>query len=279
MSGKMGRRDFGVSCVGATLAALSGAALGGTSKKAAFGQENGAADGQNSGNGENGEKMRILLVVGGHSYDREGLHAALKDCPNSTFDEISIPEKQDMLKPGLSKDYDVVVFHDQSFFELTQEQKDNLTALWSDEGIPTVMLHHSLISHPDFPLFRDVFGAQFIIKETEIEGRVYRKSTYKRPTDVNIYIVDRPHPITEGVKDFKINDEVFQYVYFNPRIDVLARTDHPESDAPVVWTWRYKKTPVFGMIQGDANGAFGDANYRKIFYQGLRWVVDEKKND
>ncbi len=268
MSGKMGRRDFGVSCVGATLAALSGAALSGTSKKAAFGQEN----------SENSEKMRILLVVGGHSYDREGLHAALKDCPNSTFDEISIPEKQDMLKPGLSKDYDVVVFHDQSFFKLTQEQKDALTALWSEEGIPTVMLHHSLISHPDFPLFRDVFGAQFLLEETEIEGRVYRKSTYKRPTDVNIYIVDRKHPITEGVSDFKINDEVFQYVYFNPRIDVLARTDHPESDAPVVWTWRYKNTPVFGMIQGDANGAFGDANYRKIFYQGLRWVVDQKKN-
>lgn len=267
MSGKMGRRDFGVTCVGATLAALSGAALG----KTAFGQENGE-------NGRNGEKMRILLVVGGHSYDREGLHAALKDCPNSTFEEISIPEKQDMLKPGLSKDYDVVLFHDQSFFELTQAQKDALTALWTEEGIPTVMLHHSLISHPEFPLFRDVFGAQFLLKETEIEGRVYRKSTYKHPTDVNIYIVDRKHPITEGVADFKINDEVFQYVYFNPRIDVLARTDHPESDAPVVWTWRYKKTPVLGLIQGDANGAFGDPNYRKILYQGLRWLVEQKKN-
>ncbi|MCF0234354.1 MAG: ThuA domain-containing protein, partial [Thermoguttaceae bacterium] len=162
-------------------------------------------------------------------------------------------------------------------FELNDEQKANLTALWTDEGIPTVMLHHAFISHPDFPLFREVFGAQYLLKETEIDGRKYAGSSYLKPTELKIYITDRKHPITEGVADFQINDEVFKDVYYNPKIDVLARTDHPKSDAPVVWTWHYKNTPVFGMIQGDDGGAFDDPNYRKLFYQGLRWVVDEKK--
>lgn len=263
----MNRRNFGLSCVAASLAALSGTL-------ATNAQE--AQNTETAQTAQNGEKMRILLVVGGHAYAREALHRMLADCPNATFEEISIPEKQDMLKPGLAENYDVVVWHDQSFFELTQEQKDNLTALWK-AGIPTVMLHHSFISHPDFPLFRDVFGAQFLLNETEIEGRVYPKSSYLRPTDVKIFIARREHPITAGVSDFQINDEVFKNVYYNPRIDVLARTDHPESDAPAVWTWRYENSPVFGMIQGDAAGAFDDPNYRKIFYQGLRWAVDEMK--
>lgn len=256
----MKRREFGIACIAAALTTA-----GVNMEHSTVWAEENVED----------KKLRILLVVGGHGYDKDNLHAMLRDCPNSTFEEITIPEKQDMLKPGLSKDYDVLVFHDQSFFELSQEQKDNLEALWAEEGMPTVMLHHSLISHPEFPLFRDVFGAQFLLKDTEINGRIYPKSSYLRPTDLNVYIVARKHPITEGVEDFKLNDEVFKNVYFNPHIDVLATTDHAESDVPVVWTWQYKKSPVFGMIQGDAGGAFNDPNYRKIFYQGLRWIVTQ----
>ena len=65
----------------------------------------------------------------------KNLHAMLADFPNATFEEISIPEKQDMLKPGLSKEYDVLVFHDQSFFELSDEQKENLEKLLSGEEL------------------------------------------------------------------------------------------------------------------------------------------------
>ncbi|MGN1064579.1 MAG: ThuA domain-containing protein [Thermoguttaceae bacterium] len=261
----MKRREFGLSCLATCLAAVGG----GMNVSCAYSAEEEASE---------EKKLRILLVVGGHGYDKENLHAMLRDCPNSTFEEITIPEKQDMLKPGLSEKYDVLVFHDQSFFELSDEQKANLEALWGEEGMPTVMLHHSLISHPEYPLFREVFGAQFLLRDTEINGRVYQKSTYLRPTDLNVYIVARKHPITEGVSDFSLNDEVFKNVYFNPHIDVLATTDHPESDMPVLWTWSYKKSPVFGMIQGDAGGAFNDPNYRKLFYQGLRWVVAQKSH-
>ncbi len=257
----MKRREFGQTCASAMLATLVGSLSGSN----VFADENSSE-----------KKLRILLIVGGHSYDRENLHAMLNNFPNATFDEIAIPDKQDMLKPGLSKDYDVLVFHDQSFFELTQEQKDNLEKLFGDEGIPTVMLHHALISHPEFPLFRELYGAQYLLKDTEIDNRTYKASSYLRPTNVNVYIAARKHPITEGIGDFTLVDEVFKNVYFNPHIDVLARTDHPEGDRPVIWLWRYKKSPVFGMIQGDAGGAFNDPNFRKLFYQGVRYIVSHK---
>lgn len=258
----MKRREFGVACASALITTIGGHIY--------KGMDNLLANDNSTTN-----KIRILLVVGGHSYDRDNLHAMLRECPNSSFEEITIPEKQNMLKPGLSKDYDVLILHDQSFFELSDEQKRNLELLWGDEGMPTIMLHHSFISHPEFPLFRDVFGAQFLLNDTEIGGRTYVKSSYLRPTDVNIYIVSRKHPITEGVSDFRLKDEVFKNVYYNPHIDVLARTDHPESDAPVLWTWLYKKSPVVGVIQGDAGGAFNDPNYRKLIYQSIRWVVSQ----
>ncbi|MDO5554093.1 MAG: ThuA domain-containing protein [Planctomycetia bacterium] len=220
------------------------------------------------------QPLRILLVVGGHSYDKENLHKMLSDMPGSVLKEITLPEDQDYLKQGLNKDFDVVVFHDQSRFDLTEEQKTNMEQMWA-EGMPTVMLHHALISHNDFPVIRDVFGTAFLLQEQEIDGRVRPASTYLVPTEVTLLMVDRKHPITEGVQDFTLTDEVFDKLYFNPKIDVLVTTDHPESSRPVVWTWHYKKTPVFGMIQGHDGRAFNNENYRKLFYNGLRWLVEE----
>lgn len=259
----MRRREFGLVCTTMALASLN--RIGNTSY------------GLVSELPADLRPIRILLVVGGHGYDKNNLHAMLHDCPNSTFKEITVPENQDMLRLGLSKDFDVLVFHDQSFFDLSDEQKVNLKELWGNEGIPTVMLHHAFISHPDFPLFREVFGAQYLLEDTVINGRIYTRSSYLHPTDVNICIVDRKHPITEGVSDFVLNDEVFKNVYYDPHIDVLATTDHKDSDVPVLWTWHYKKSPVLGIIQGDAGGAFNDPNYRKLFYQGLRWLVSQDR--
>jgi len=224
---------------------------------------------------ENTEKpIRMLLVVGGHGYDQENLFRMLEDMPNSSFKTIEIPQDQDLLKPGLANDYDVLIFHDQSFFELTEEQKANMEALWT-EGMPTVMLHHALISHNDVPLFREVYGAAYCAQEMEIDGRIRPASTYLKPATFTVYIVDQKHPITQGLSDFTLNDEVFGNLYFNPKVNVLATTDHPESSVPIVWTWHYKNTPVFGVIPGDNGGAFNDPNYREIFYRGVRWAVQE----
>ena len=259
----MKRREFGLMCMSSALATLT---------QPRFLSQIHADDSVSE------DKLRILLIVGGHSYDRKNLHAMLADFPNATFDEISVPDNQDMLRPGLSEKYDVLVFHDQSFFELTQDQKNNLEKLFGDEGIATVMLHHALISHPEYPFFRELYGAQYLTKDTEIGGRTYKASSYLHPTSVNIYIASREHPITHGVGDFTLIDEVFKDVYFDPHIDVLARTDHPESDRPALWLWHYKQSPVLGMIQGDAGGAFNDPNYRKLFYQGVRFIVSQKKH-
>ncbi len=265
----MNRRDFGLLCAsGLLFTSLNKDTL-----------QSGLLNGNEVDSSTTSEPpIRLLLVVGGHGYDQKNLHEMLRSFPSVTFDEITIPEQQGILKPGLSQNYDVVVFHDQSFFELSSEQKEDLENLFGKEGIPTVMLHHSLISHPDYPFFRDLFGAQYLLKDTEIDNRVYPASSYLHPTEVNIYIAHRQHPITDGVPDFTITDEVFKNVYYNPHIDVLARTDHPDGDRPVVWTWQYKKSPVLGIIQGDAGGAFTNQYYRKIFYQGIRYIIQAKRS-
>lgn len=216
--------------------------------------------------------IRVLLIVGGHGYDKPNLHKMLEEKPGVVLTEISIPESQDLLKPGLEKNYDVIVFHDQSRFPLTGIQKKNMEDLWS-AGLPTVMLHHALISHNDFPLIREIFGCAYLIKPMKIEGKQYPASSYFKPTDVHFIIKDKNHPITKGVSDFTLNDEVFGNLYINPGIHVLVETDHPKSSKPIVFTWNYKKSPVFVMLQGHDGNAFNDPHYRKLLYQGIDFII------
>ena len=223
---------------------------------------------------EAAKPVRILLITGGHSYDRDGLHRMLSDMPDATFQEIVLPAEQNKLTPAITKQFDCLVFHDQSRFALSDRQKADLEAMWA-AGMPTVMLHHSLISHNDVPLFRDVFGGAYLIKPAKIDGKDYPASNYTKPTDVTIQIIDKDHPITRGVSDFTINDEVFGNLYIAPGIHVLAQTNHPKSSKPVLWTNQYKKSRVFALVQGHDKTAFDNATYRTLLYRGIRWAVEK----
>lgn len=222
--------------------------------------------------------MRVLLVTGGHDFDRENLTKMILDRPNTTLTEITLPAEQDRLRAGIKNEFDAVIFHDQSRFELTAEQKANLEAMWA-EGVPTVMLHHALISHNDFPLFREVFGTAFLIDVNRIDGQDCPLSTYKHPTELNFRVVDKNHPVTKGLADFTLVDEVFGNLWLADGNHVLIETDHPESSRPIVWTRQYKKSPVFVMIQGHDGTAFNDPRYREIFYRGLDWLAEQAAAD
>lgn len=225
-----------------------------------------------SGQEQTSPPVRILLVVGGHGYDKVNLHKMLEAIPNAKLTEITLPKNQDQLGPETSKNYDVVVFHDQSQFKLTDAQQKNLETMWAN-GMPTVMLHHALISHNDVPLFRKVFGTAYLIKPRKIDGKEYSTSSYLKPTDVRIHFVDKTHPAVKGLSDFTLNDEVFSKLYIAPDVNILAKTDHPKSDKPVVWTNQYKKSRVFVVIQGHDGNAFNDANYRQLIRQGILWTI------
>ena len=90
-------------------------------------------------------------------------------------------------------------------------------------------------------------------------------------------MVDQEHPITCGMKNFTLKDEVFNDLYLNPGINVLVRTDHPQSTSAQVWTWHYSGSPVFAIIPGDNGEAFRNANYRQLVYRGITWAINDMK--
>jgi hypothetical protein len=75
-------------------------------------------------------KIRVLVTVGGHGFDEKGFAAKFGKMPDIEYTRIQMPQQAKMLRPGLEKDYDVIVMFDwaktsaednKSFGELLQQ--------------------------------------------------------------------------------------------------------------------------------------------------------------
>lgn len=115
------------------------------------------------------------------------------------------------------------------------------------------------------------------------------------------------HPITRGVKPFKINDEWYYHMRFRPNLsgvtpiltalppkNTLDRPDGPHSGNPdvraaiergepqhVMWaTERPEGGRGFGFTGGHYHRSWGDDNFRKIVLNALLWIakVEVPKN-
>ena len=125
-----------------------------------------------------------------------------------------MPRAADMLKPGLQKDYDVIVMYDMAK-KLTPQQRNAFVALLKS-GIGLVCLHHNLGAQDDWDELRNIIGGKYLHKEIAIGGKKCGPSEYSDDQDMSVTVADRQHPVTAGVDDFKIHDEAYRKFYVAP---------------------------------------------------------------
>ena len=87
-----------------------------------------------------------------------------------------------------------------------------------------------------------------------------------------VQIVDREHPITRGLKDWRMVDETYEMAGAGQDSHVLLTTDHPKSMPTIAWTRSYKRSRVFCYQSGHDNIAFSDPNFRRFLSRGVQWA-------
>jgi type 1 glutamine amidotransferase len=98
--------------------------------------------------------------------------------------------------------------------------------------------------------------------------------------DYEVNITDHGHPITKGLKDFKMHSEQY-YMHVDPINRVLATTTFSGNHAawidgvvmPVVWTKLYGKGRVFYTSLGHVAADFDVPEARTIVQRGLLWAA------
>ena len=87
-------------------------------------------------------KIRVLLTVGGHGFEEKPFYALFDAMPDVRYTKATMPKDAGLLKPGLEKQYDVLVRYDMVGGVKPEQEKALVELL--NRGIGLVALHHNL---------------------------------------------------------------------------------------------------------------------------------------
>ena len=217
------------------------------------------------------QPLRVLLTFGGHGFQEEPFFAMFDALPGVEYTKAPLPEKADLFKPGLEKQFDVIVMYDMVRGFAPEQQKAFVELL--NTGIGVVSLHHNMGAHRDWDEFSRIIGGKFIFEPAALEGKDYQKSTWSHGEDLKVTVADREHPITRGLDDFEIHDETYGGYFTSSSVHVLLKTDHPKNDPSLAWTTQYGKSRVFYLMLGHDRLAWENPAYSKLLDRGIRWAA------
>jgi type 1 glutamine amidotransferase len=217
-------------------------------------------------------KTRVLVVTGGHGFEEKPFFKMFSDNAEIEFTaaahsptNASAFERSDLLN------YDVVVLYDMPQ-NITAAQKSKFLALF-DKGTGMVVLHHALASYQNWPEYDQLIGGRYQEPDPKQPGTVTASAGYEHDVDIPVVIVATNHPVTAGVGNFMINDEIYWGYRVGATVTPLISTTHPKSGKPLAWAHSHGKSRVVYIQLGHGPQAFRDANYRRLVSQGIRWTA------
>jgi uncharacterized protein len=219
------------------------------------------------------KKIRVLLTYGGHDFEEKPFFAMFDALGDVQYTKAPLPQSAGLLKPGLEKDYDVIVRYDM-VGKFTPDQEKAFAELLQ-RGIGLVALHHNLGAHPQWNEYTKIIGGRYCFGVFQAGEKKFGPSTYDHDQDLKIAVADRQHPITRNLADFAIHDEVYNHCYVAPDVRVLLTTDHAKNVPQIAWEHTYGKSRVFYFQLGHDSQAWKNPAYPEILARGIRWAAEK----
>ncbi len=213
-------------------------------------------------------KIKVLIVTGGHDYFRKPFYAAFDAIPSISYDTIVHPEANKLIASSEIDRYDVLVFYDMGEV-ISAEQKAAYISLLQ-KGKAFIYLHHALVSYQDWPEFVMFVGGQYHTRPVFIGGDTLR-ANYRDNELVPVTIEDTKHPVTRGIGNFEIRDEIYMNAEIRPTVRPLLSTTHPESMKYLGWINQYGNSEVLYIQLGHGGSGLSNPNFRKLLRQAIEW--------
>jgi uncharacterized protein len=219
---------------------------------------------------EKSGKMKVLVVTGGHGFEEKPFFKMFEENKSIEFKHAEhtkgtsdVYDREDLYS------YDVVVLYDM-VQEITEAQKARFKGL-IERGIGLVVMHHALVSYQSWPEFERIIGGTYP-EPADQRGKVTEKFGYEHDVDLTVKIVAKDQPITAGLSDFELNDEIYWGFRTRPDVTPLITTTHPKSGKPLGWARTEGKSKVAYIQLGHGPRAFNNANVQKLLSQAIAWA-------
>ena len=215
--------------------------------------------------------IKAVVVTGGHDFEHEAFFAMFKGYDDIEYVEKEQKDQSEIFEDISGWDYDCIVLYNMTD-GISEKRKQNFLKLL-DDGVGVVAMHHCIASFRYWREYKKIIGGRFYLNKTVEDGVVCEKSGYTHDVDINVKVMNSRHPVTRGMGDFTINDEVYKGQGFEKDNEVLLTADSPLCDGPVCWVRRYANANICCIQPGDGRGALNDANYRRLVVQAIRWCA------
>jgi type 1 glutamine amidotransferase len=218
------------------------------------------------------EPMRILVITGGHGYEKETFNAMLASLgPEVTYKIAELPGAYDMFLPENRESYDVLLFY-HMWQKITPDQQRIFSECIAG-GKPVVALHHSICAFDDWEEYWRIIGGKYFHKPTMLDGVQYQPCSYIHDLHFNVSVADRKHPVTKGISDFEIFDETYKGYWVSPGVKVLLTTQEPSSTPVIGWEHKYGKAKVVVLQSGHDSPTFANENFRMLLRQAVLYAA------
>lgn len=217
-------------------------------------------------------KIRVLLITGGHAFDRDTFFQVFREAPEFHITHLEhskgTADAWDRADPGAC---DVVLLYDMPR-TITEPQKAKFLGTF-EKGTGLVVTHHALVSFPGWPDYERIIGGRYVSPPDKGGAPGAKPSGYEHDIDIPVTVVKPDHPITRGLGDFVIRDEIYWDFRVGADITPLLTTTHPKSGNPLAWHRTEGRSRVAYILFGHGPSAFGDPNYRRLMANALRWAA------
>lgn len=216
------------------------------------------------------EKLRLLIVHGGHEFETNQFLKIFQDNPDVTFEVVQHPTAQVRWQAEPAKAWDVLVLYD--FWQpISDPAKADLVARLK-EGKGLVVLHHAIANYQAWPEYERIIGAKYYLEKQTVNGVEKARSLWQHDVDIAVRIANSQHPVTQGMSDFTIHDETYNLFDVHPQVHALLTTDAPTSGKIIGWAKTYESARVIYLQLGHDHQAYENPSYRRLVANAIRWV-------
>jgi uncharacterized protein len=222
------------------------------------------------------DKIDVLVVTGGHGFDREPFFALFDGSDDIRYVEHRLKDDSEVFEDVSNWEYDVVMLYHMTQ-NISPKRQDNFVRLLKNHGIGVVVVHHAEAAFQSWLEYHQIIGTAYIYLDVEIDGKPWPHGKCEGNQDIAVTVRDCQHPITRGMQDFHIHDETYKGRWWAEGNHILLTTDHPQNDAPVAWTRQYGRSRVFNIQFGHDKKAYDCPQYRDLIVRGIRWTAGALK--
>ncbi len=225
---------------------------------------------------------KIFLLSGGkrqhHGYRDQAFYLA-NVLENTGRFEVTIGEDAAILETPAIRKYDLIIVNADRRdpeFKFTRSQQEALFE-FVRSGHGYVSVHGADNAAQDWlPTWKEMLGGVF--SHLGLPDGKTRKGSF------TVKIVNTSSPITSGIKDFPIEDELYYQLQMMPDVQPLATIEYQGTAWPVAWTRTFGKGRVFHTTMGhrdfgpDKKDPLHNRNLQRLIVQGVEWVVAGRTN-